>query len=89
MALEDISNLFQSRAVGVSTSDVAYGVERFLQSLLKSSNIQCRNDLSGTTLTIRVGTPALAQAAVIAEHDIRTFLQNELGLTIQTICVLL
>lgn len=88
MALENISKLFSNRAVVIAPTDVAYGIERFLQSALRSERIQCR--MGGkATVTIRVGSPALAQTVLVYEHDIRLFAVSEFGCTIHSICVLL
>lgn len=87
MALENISKLFSNRVTVISPSDVGYGIERFLQSALHSQRIQCRSD--GSSITIRAGTCALAQAVLVYEYDIRLFARRELGCTIGTICVLL
>ncbi len=88
MALENISKLFNARVSTITASDIAYGIERFLQSALRSQRIQCRSD-GGSSITIRAGTCALAQAALVHEYDIRLFAQRELGCTIGSICVLL
>lgn len=88
MALENISKLFSNRTITVTPADVSYGIERFLQSALRSERIQCC--MGGkTAVTIRVGSPALAQMVLVYEHDIRLFALRELGYTIDDICVLL
>lgn len=89
MALEDISKLFSNRVSHITDSDIAYGIERFLRSVLRSQHIQCRTDGRKSSFTIRVPTPALAQAALVYEYDIRLFASTELGCTIGSICVLL
>lgn len=89
MALENISKLFTSRASVLTAADVAYGIERFLQKKLASQHIQCRIDGTISTITIRTGSPALAQAASVCEYDILLYAKEQLGCTIQTICVLL
>ncbi len=88
MALENISKLFSERVSTISPADIAYGIERFLQSALHSQRIRCRSDV-GSGITIWAGTCALAQAALVHEYDIRLFAKRELGCTIGTICVLL
>lgn len=88
MALENISKLFSNRSATLPPSDIAYGIDRFLQSALRSERIQCRMG-GNATITIRVGSPALAQTVSVYEHDIRLFASKELGCTIQDICVLL
>ncbi|OGY30912.1 MAG: hypothetical protein A3C02_03260 [Candidatus Andersenbacteria bacterium RIFCSPHIGHO2_02_FULL_45_11] len=88
MALENISKLFSERVTAISGSDIGYGIERFLQTALRSQRIQCRND-GGSGITIRAGTCALAQAVLVHEYDLRLFAQRELGCTIGSICVLL
>ena len=89
MSLENISKLFTNRASVLTSDDVAYGIERFLQRKLVSQHIQCRSDGALSTITIRVGSPALAQTIAVCEYDIRLYAKEQLGCTIQTICVLL
>lgn len=89
MAFESISGLFTNRVSDISDADVSYGIERFLQSRLRSQRVQCRGNIGGGTVTIRVGTPALAQMVLLCEAEIRLFAKRELGRTIQDICVLL
>lgn len=89
MALENISALFVTRVNDISDADISYGVERFLQSRLRSGRIQCRSDTGGVSLTIRVTTPAIAQMVLLCEVDIRLFAKQELERTIHSICVLL
>lgn len=87
MSLEDISALFKDRTVALSSHDVAYGIERFLQELTKSQRVQCRNN--GSSLIIRVGTPALAQTVSVCEYDILSYIKDELGCAITTVQVIL
>ncbi len=89
MTFENISKLFTNRASVLTATDVAYGIERFLQTKFTSQHVQCRSDGTLSTITIRVGSPALAQAVAVYEYDIRLYAKQQLGCTIQTICVLL
>lgn len=89
MAIENIASIFQNRVYSITDSDIAYGIERFLRGVLKSQRILCKSDAHGRTITVRVATPALAQQALLYEHDIRHFASTELGCTIQALCVLL
>lgn len=89
MAIESIANIFQNRVYSITDSDIAYGIERFLQEILKSQRILCKSDGNGSIITVRVATPALAQQTLLYEHDIRHFASTNLGCTIQTLCVLL
>lgn len=87
MALEDISALFQDRTDALSSHDIAYGIERFLQELTRSQKVQCR--ANGSSLTIRVGTPTLAQVVSVCEYDILSYAKEELGYAITKIQVIL
>lgn len=87
MAFEDISKLFQGRTTTLSSHDVAYGIERFLQGITRSQKVQCRSN--GSSLIIRVGTPALAQVVSVSEHDILSYAKDELGCVITKIQVIL
>lgn len=89
MAFEPLSQLFTGRDVRLESSDIQHGIQNFLQEELHSEKIHCK--ISGASLRadIRVGSPALAEAVLVREGNIRRYALSQLKCSLGEIRVML
>ena len=89
MALQNISQLFSDRNIRIDSSDIQHGIEQFLQDELHSERVHCRTQGDPLRVDVRVGSPALAEAVLLREREIREYAKSVLQCSVGTIRVML
>lgn len=70
----------------IEEGDVKYLIQDWLRTHLKSEAIYCDGAESGVVV-VRVGSPSLAQAAQLAEYDLREYAEGECNYLVEDLVV--
>lgn len=89
MALQNISHLFSDRNIHIDSSDMRHGIEQFIQGQLHSEKVHCRAQGEPLRVDVRVGSPALAEAVLLREGDIREYIRSQFRCSVGVIRVIL
>lgn len=85
--LESIGDIFSTKkSRAYSGSDIKPIVEAWLQRQLQSDRVYC-DDVSGGSVSVRVGDPVLYQETMLRWHDLQNTLQEEYSYSVDTVVV--
>ena len=78
MALEAVSTLFAREGDRrYSVSDIRYGLEAFLQQMVRSEDVHCKVFDGSFRLDVRTRQSAIGQAVLLHEQALREYVQKE------------
>lgn len=70
-----------------TSSDTKIAIERWLQDSIKTDSVYCV-DVSGSAVTVRVGSPVVYQEVCLREYDLREAIERLIGYTMKEITII-
>jgi hypothetical protein len=73
-----LQQLFKKTASHWDEADISFFIERYLRQELKTEALYCER-VHGGVASVRCGSPALQQAALLSEFELQQLLRTETG----------